>query len=428
MKRLKQLLTITLLLSAVTTKAQLGGLIKKAKDKVTQKKEAAAQTTNNPAIQTENNIPNEGNNQLNNNPTEYEGYVNRGWYNAGSINSDSKKEPLKEPYSILRVKNEKGTFHFAKDYAEIKPYLKPIDNNLKFVFSTTPFTTGQPNITNSFTSHDHIYAQMQTSGTIKDALKIQEKDDGVNIGFKVFYEDYISEKMWPLPYALSTTQINGQNLTVDIMPDISVYKANKNGVLYASTFPNLNDQITFPKSGTYKIGVFVSNQNVDDWGKSIYGDNITYAGFFDYTFTPADAATIIKEGNAVNNILRNREKFSDIKPMHKGWTLQSSTPMAGYSIAKYNQDYLRFYPNVKIIKTYIAPDDGWSVIKDNDNFLPLYKYSSQWVTYFCKTNDGKCYYHTCNLRQKYEGGGTYGAKFLAVFDSEINYVDCGSMK
>lgn len=151
---------------------------------------------------------------------------------------------------------------------------------------------------------------------------------------------------------------------------------------------------------------------------------------FDYKFDVKDAKQIIDEGQAVRKAIQSGIRFSP-KPMPKEWSLSSSASVvAGYTAAKYNQQYSQHYKDVKIVKTYLSSTAGasWKVIMSNDNVMPAYKYCTQAVYFFVKDASGNCYYHPCDLRQDYTGGGTYGPVYLAVFDEEKVYVNCGEMK
>jgi hypothetical protein len=393
----KIIISILFLNILVQSHAQLGGLLKKAEEKLKEKKvkkeESKTETTTKEEVNT--------------------------IVKSTSKNTDPN---LDDSYSLIQ--NDFG----------------------KIILSNSPFgttaTTGQAN----FNSSEFIYGRIQlNSGTIKEALKIAVKDSK-NPFYYFDYEVYIYKNkkevfhnlMWNT-ILLRDDELNNSYLNFDILPDpkklVSIRSATSDFCCGKASVP-LFDAIkpeVFESDGVYKVDIMLRNSNIkDSWGKQITDKSKwpTFEMDFDFTFSSSDIATLKKNSKAATEIAI--EKFKTAGAMAAelpdSWAAKSGAPMAGYSAAKYNQLYVKYYPTVKIIKTYMTNDGGWSVIKDNDNFLPRYKYSSQWVTYYVKNAKGECYYHTCNLRQNYEGGGRYSAAFLAVFDEEIKYLDCGKMK
>lgn len=520
MKKLIQLFCTALLIACTTTtNAQLGGLLKKAKDKITAPKEIirenipAENTTKAENIVTEKaveqtlkildasivykangykvfrftakNITNTAINLEENKVKaryEFRDRADERWYSG--FEGDAQLSNIKKLVvagetitgevqfrTAYKYGNSGGSFNGSKEYcltlfndnaAQLILLDRfPVTNithdditNTNFIFSNKKFTDGNNETTTSFKSSDHIYARLQLkNGTVKDVFKIAAlttKQPYYSLEYSVCVaktaEDEEGDsrdrvgcdnRQRGSHFLLKESDLNKNYLDIDILPEPSKATTAMSPFLDfsggLSSVPLFNDvnQSTYPKDGKYRVQIVIGNYVNDAWGNALpEKDWPMFDGIFDFNFTTADIALL--KGNEEKARENVKNSFGLVvaknEPMHNGWTLQSSTPGNGYSVAKYNQEYLRYYPKAKIVKTYLKPDDGWNVVKDNDNFLPIYKYSSQWVTYFCKTPEGRCYYHTCNLRQKYEGGGTYGAKFLAVFDSEITYVDCEKMK
>jgi hypothetical protein len=445
MRKLQQTLILLLAFTiSSNTQAQLGGLIKKAKDKVTEKK--ATTTTTDGATKTT-----EAATDQKNNDKRWEAgtFLFPEMYHGSSFGYNSTNfinlYKIKEKYGVLeslshvRKEGEKGTFHFAKDYPELKGLINDEHIvNATIQFSGTPFKNGKGDGKTSFSSSgDHIYAQLEAkSGTIKDVFNIK-KDENISFSFMYWIYNDEADKLTG-NFATSTGNFivtpqmaKEKYLLLDVLPtkeNAIIYGNKETGFNRTATdFAFLHKQENFSKSGNYKIRLVLLTPYTDEWGKPISGTSMDCNGFFDYSFSAKDAKARVEEGSEVHTYLSNYVREAPV-PLPETWKAKSGAPMAGYSVAKYNQEYLKYYPNVKIVKTFMKDDATWSVMKDNDNFLPIYKYSNQWVTYFVKNAKGQCYYHKCNLRQDYQGGGTYGASALAVFDSEIKYVDCNEMK
>jgi hypothetical protein len=400
MKKLQRTLLLLLTITISTTaQAQLSGLLKKAEDKLKEKKAKKEETKTEVTNSKDETVKSVKNIATNSDPNLPDGYY--------------------------LIQNNLGKIILANTS-----------------FGTTTAATSQAN----FKSSDFIYGRIQlNSGTIKEALKIAEKDNK----HPFYYYDYdlfiyknkkevYHNRIWNT-ILLRDDELNKDYLNFDILPDpkkvSTIYSATSDFCCGKSTVPlysSVSPEV-FATEGVYKVELLIRNSSItDQWGKAIRDESKwpTFDIDFDFTFSNSDIATLKKNYEAASTVAQ--EKFKTAGAMAAelpdSWSAKSGTPMAGYSAAKYNQLYVKYYPGAKIIKTYMTNDGGWSVIKDNDNILPRYKYSSQWVTYFVKNTKGECYYHTCNLRQNYEGGGRYGAAFLAVFDEEIKYLDCEKMK
>jgi hypothetical protein len=314
----------------------------------------------------------------------------------------------------------------------------------KIILSTKPNNTDATGQLN-FNSSQNIYGKLiLNKGTIKEALQIGEKDKTHPYYF-YDYDLYIYKNkkevfhnnIWNT-ILLTDDELSQNFLNFDVLPDpnaMQTIRSGSNDFCCGKASVPLFDAIkpeVFTTEGIYKVDIIIRNTSLkDNWGNPIK-DQTKFPNFevdFDFNFSNADIAKLKSNKDIANE--KAKENFltvgSKVATLPDSWTAMSGNPMAGYSLAKYNQLYQKYYPNNKIIKTHMTSDNGWSVIKDNDNFLPRYKYSSQWVTYFVKNNKGQCYYHTCNLRQNYEGGGTYSSPFLAVFEDEIKYIDCSKL-
>ncbi len=243
-------------------------------------------------------------------------------------------------------------------------------------------------------------------------------------------EDKINKFAAIEKFKLTTAQANSKSITFDIMPNLSNFSQGKQSNFYTGTFARNHNQYVFKRNGDYKVGVFVSNEMVDDWGKPVYGKDIEYANFFDYNFSAKDAATILEKADKIND-LQNAAKKNAITALPKQWNEKSSALAMGLSQAQLINMYeTSFSPKLEphtIVKLHASPSGGgWTTVNNNYG-IPIYRYSNQWYTIFVKFANGKtCYFQGFGLRQQYNGGGTYGKAF--VDKNDYHMADCGEMK
>ena len=420
--------TLAIIFFATTnTQAQLGGLLKKAKDKVTEKKESTKTAA------TEN-VENGNVTTSSNNQTTFQIYDRYGYSSGGTSFTVAQLKSQKRtfsPYEHIRKSDENGTFHFAKDYPELASIMEPLDNNVSIIFSNTPFSNSNNKVTNSFTSKDMIYAKISVAnGTIKDALKIGENDD-INFGFVLYNDEKIQTKEQIIGLAITPAQANSKSITVDILPDVQLYKNGKQGDFWGGAmFASMHDQYTLSKNGTYKIGFYVKNEKVDDWGKPIWGDNIIYSSYFDYNFRVIDAAAVVKEADLLNDLRVSAIK-NVITPLPKQWIEKTSTTAMGFTqaqlISMYENSFTTKLNPHTVVKFHASSSNGGWTIQNNDYGIPIYRYSNQWYTIFIKYANGTaCFYQGFGLRQQYNGGGTYSKAFIDK--NEYHMADCEKMK
>ncbi len=427
----KQLLCISILFSTtITTQAQLGGLLKKAKDKVTEKKESTKTTATSAVEKGEaENLP-----VTQNNKTTFQVYDRYGYGSGGTnftIAQLIAQKKMFSPYDHIRKSEETGTFHFAKDYPELAKIVAPLDNNVSIVFSSTPFSSSNNKVTNSFTSKDMIYAKISVAnGTIKEALKIGDNDD-INFGFKLYKEETILTKEQIITFAITPAQANSKSISVDILPEVQLYKNGKQGDFWGGAmFASMHDQYTLTKNGSYKIGFYVKNEKVDDWGKPIWGDDIIFTGFFDYNFDAKDVATIKKDADLLNDLRVSAIK-NVITELPKQWTEKTSPTAMGFTqaqlITMYQNSFSTKLDPHTVVKFHASSSNGGWTTQNNDYGIPIYRYSNQWYTIFVKYANGTaCFYQGFGLRQQYNGGGTYGKAFIDK--NEYYMTDCTQMK
>lgn len=376
MKTIKQLLFLIILLTnATNTQAQLGGLLKKGKDNVSEKKQT--EVTSNSNI----------------------------------------KQMTNDEYAV----SENGNSLYS--------------NDVKIIFSTIPFNGGEGQPTNNFTTTNHIYAKLTTlKGTLKDVLKISDYDDGIKIYLVLYNENGEKIKKFASvaeTFEISPAQANNKTITLDILPDPTIFSIGKQSDLYVgAAFAYGHNQYTFTQNGTYKVGLFVKNEKADDWGKPIYGDDIIFANFFNYNFSAKDAAAIVKESQTISEA-KNTAVKNAITALPKEWTEKSAATVMGFTqaqlITMYQNSFSKKMDPHTVVKFHASASNGGWTTQNNEFGIPIYRYSNQWYSIFIKYANGKsCYYQGFGLRQQYMGAGTYGKALIDK--NEYHMTDCGGMK
>ncbi len=440
MKKLKQ---TTLLILAITistfTQAQLGGLLKKAKDKVTEKKSTTPATNNNGQT----GVP-ETDKRWEKGVFTFPDPTHQNVYEHRTYNIHQIKEKFVQLESLSHVKkeDEKGNFHFAKDYPELKSLINDEHIvNATIQFSGTPFKNGKGDGKTSFSSSgDHIYAQLEAkAGTIKDVFNIK-KDENIRFSFMYYiYSDDADKLIGNFQtsagnFIVTPQMAKEKYLVLDIMPTI------ENAVIYtnkelgfnstASSFAYLHIQENFSKSGNYKVRLVLLTPYTDEWGKPLYGTSMDCNGFFDYNFTIKDATARLEEGKALHTYMKENIDNAPVA-IPKQWTEKSAVPAMGYTQEKLVQMFRNHFDdklsNFNVVKFHSSNGNGGWTIQTNDFGIPTYRYSGQWYTVFMKSKNGKaCFYQGFGLRQNYAGAGTYGNVFI---DTEpFKYLKCEEMK
>lgn len=328
---------------------------------------------------------------------------------------------------------------------------QPLVNNPvgSVIFSKAPITSSSVTGEKSFRSSDFIYARLiLNSGTIRDSLKVPRKWPPRDRYFPQFYCRYqvtifknnkVIHRSDNLFCQIKEEDLDKNYYDFDVLPDPLIART---AVSFTPEFeleygrwqvPLYQSYGHISEDGTYKVRVTLSNPKKVNGGMETPQTEWTiFESEFDFNFRSSDKKVMDENRRmAANKVEKDFQNLAfQSKPLPEEWKLKSNPPaIAGFTAAKYNQMYLQYYPKDKIIKTYLDNGSGWGVTKDFNNIYPVYKYSQQWVTFFCKDEDGKCYYQTCSLRQNYEGNGKYGPVFLATFyDSNKKFVNCDKMK
>jgi hypothetical protein len=441
---MKKIIPICLLFLAITigthTQAQLSGLLKKAKDKVTEKTTTTTSSSNSSSQTTETVIDK----RWEKGAFTFPDATYRNEYQQRTYNISQVKEKFGalESLSHVRKEGENGTFHFAKDYAELKSLINDEHIvNATIQFSGTPFKNGKGDGKTSFSSNgEHIYAQLEAkAGTVKDVFNIKTDE---NIRFSFMYYIYsddgdklIGDFSTSAGNFIVTPQMAKEKfILIDVMP------TKENAIIYAnkemgfnstaSSFANLHTQENFSKSGNYKVRLVLLTPYTDEWGKPISGTSMDCNGFFDYSFSAKDAKARVDEGSQVFTYMKENVNNAPVA-LPKMWSEKSSVLAMGITQTKliemYKNSYADKLADFNLLKLHATNSNGGWTIEKNDLGIPKYRYSSQWYTVFMKSKNGKaCFYQGFGLRQNYEGGGTYSASFI---DSQpFKYVECEGMK
>jgi hypothetical protein len=446
MKKFKQIFILLLAFAiSCNTQAQLGGLLKKAKDKVTEKKTT---TTNTPPEDTKTTEVVED--TKNNNKRWERGeftfpdaiYQNEYQQRTYNITQIKEKFGALESLSHVRKEGEKGTFRFAKDYPELKDLINDEHIvNATIQFSGTPFKNGKGDGKTSFNSSgEHIYAQLEAkAGTIKDVFNIKT-DENIRFSFMYYiYSDDANKLIGNFGtstgnFIVTPQMAKEKYLVLDIMP------AKENAVIYtfkemgfnrtASNFAYLHTQENFSKSGNYKIRLVLLTPYTDEWGKPISGTSMECNGFFDYAFSTKDANARVEEGKELNIYMTDNVNDAPVA-LPKEWKAATSTLAMGIVQAKLIDMFRNHFDgklsDFNFVKLHATNSNGGWTIEKNELGIPRYRYSSQWYTIFMKSKNGKtCFYQGFGLRQNYEGGGKYSASFID--EDPFRYVNCEEMK
>ena len=408
----KIVLAIAIIATSISSYAQLGGLLKKAKDKITEKKTVETTTTaaNNNQTATLNNPPTA--------PT-----------NEGSNTKIIVQKGENTPEGYYLFDNPLG----------------------KILIASKPFSNASNNTKTTFQSNEFIYGRLQLkSGTIKEAFKFGEKEKGIpfhSLEYVVFVykkgeTKYNNDRLWN-SCLVTDADLTKNYFDFDILPNpqnattiisaLANFSAGKSTApLYAAINPTV-----FYEDGTYKINIILRNAVNDAWGKALEQKKWpTFETDFDYLFNANDVAALKKNKElAATNAQNNMQNLANAaQELPEQWLEKSSALVMGLTQDKLLQMLLGDdLKSLKLIKFFASSSNGgWTAIYDQGNVLPTYRKSNQYYTVFYKivnptnSNNGKCWFQTFGLRQQYMGGGTYG---VATIDAnEWHFAECDKMK
>jgi hypothetical protein len=448
----KSIFIAAIVLASTIANAQLGGLLKKAKEKVTQpssskssstKKEEDKEPSTATTIAQPTN-PREVSSTLNTNsntnycvPKYYDGQ-------AGKTINDILKNDINVllPNTAIRKAGETGSAHFAKDYPELSSVIQDKNKSNEFVveFSNTKSKQGLGKIDTKFSSSKPvIYGVIKTKNgkPIDEIMGFKGKGGNITVQIVIYSntDNHIGGQKEGSFYGFYVTPELAANnfLYIDILPEAkdAAYRQvsnEKDAYVYLPGFAAQHDKFNFPTSGAYTIQVIVTNNLKNEWGEATK-DAIDAVGYFEYDLKVSDIATIEKQKKEVENFLYDY-KNNAIWPIPKEWTAKSEALNIGVSQAKLLEMYKNYFKSFdngfELKKLHVKGNNGWGVV-NGDNGLPIYRYSLQWCTAFFKHKNGKaCYYQGFGLRQDYQGGGTYGHSYISTDDYHM--LDCAEMK
>ncbi len=312
----------------------------------------------------------------------------------------------------------------------------PLEGNM--FFSNQPFTGSSANNKKSFNSAEYIYGRIElTSGTIKEAFKIQEDNRTlpylqmrVTISKAGADDDVRSDKY----YLLVKDEFKNSNaLNFDILPEGSkattLYSLLDDFVAGLGHFP-LPSGIGYAQlpDGKYQVRIKIYMETKNAYGSYQSEDKWPILeGEFDFKFSEDDVARIRTNAAQGSDIAQENAFHYDKMPPVFSNPGALTDPNA--TSAKIASILKRDLPDRQIIKWVAESYSGtyWSIAKD-DIGIPKYKYFNPHIWMAYKSN-GKCYVGFVTLRQVYSGGGTYAALAVAwTSTKDDKAIDCSKVK
>ncbi len=401
MKYLKLVsLSVVFILSSFLCGAQLGGVLKKAKEKVTSSKSSGnAQET----------------------PKDKSSNINE-VKNGGTLESRGSNTP-------------KGYFLVTNPLGKI-------------TFSNQLFTTGTSSSKASFHSNEFIYGRLQlNSGTVKEAFKIGNKAGGIPfysleyivVVYKNGEKKFNNKQIWN-SCLVRDADLSKNYFDFDVLPNpqnattiisaVADFSAGKSTApLYSSITPQV-----FSEDGVYKVDIILRNSANDAWGKPLEEDKWpTFEADFDFTFSSDDIATLKKNKELASTNAENKMQgiTTAAEPLPKQWSEKSSSLVMGLTqpqlVSMYENSFTSKMDAHTVVKFHSSSTNGGWTVVSNDFGIPTYRYSNQWYTIFIKYANGKtCFHQGFGLRQQYIGAGKYGTS--TIDKNEYHFIDCEKMK
>jgi hypothetical protein len=427
-----------LFVMGINAQAQFGGLLKKAEEKLKEKKadpKPIEQSNTTAGNKVENVATNE------NLRFEFPDPSRRTYGNGNrSYSIDQLKEYAFNGYTCIRKQEDKGSIHFAKDYPELKTIIndESISKEFAIEFSSTPYKKGIGTPASSFNSTTRgIYCNVKPlKGTIGEAFGVGEKGKFVRLYFNIYHDalDRVGGNAQTSDRFFISPELAKQTyLTLDVMPTVENYvlyttKSGNENYPFTYKFPYMNNEQQFPKTGKYVVSMHIEVAEEDEWGKAT-GNTKEAVSIFTYDFSVKDAAAIEALGKAIWEDSKENADRAPV-PMPKQWKEATSPLTMGIAQAKLIDMFRNHFDgklsDFTFVKLHASNANGGWTIEKNELGIPKYKYSSQWYTIFMKSKNGKaCFYQGFGLRQNYEGGGKYSASFIDV--DKFYYVSCEEM-
>jgi hypothetical protein len=431
-----------------TTNAQLGGLIKKAKDKASQQApadETKPESSNSLGNSQESNSPhsskNENQSVVSNNSEVLFRIPDRDEYpntrgDGVSLQTIQNRRITFLPYDPVKKEEEKGCDHFAKDYPELAAVVTDKNKSADFIveFSSTPFKNGTGTLTTKFSSSKpFIYAKVKTKNgqSINDAFGFGGKGGEIEV-YNTVYNNYSDRFPSGLVKTLFITPEKAKEnyFLVDVLTDFGnaqIYQIREDDrSLFIPEFGFMHSQEVFPSSNTYTVRWLVRTSPKDEWGKKT-NKRVEAVGFFEYDLKVSDAAGIADKSQTFYEDLK-KHLANMPRPVPDVWSMKSSPLTMGYTQAQLIKMYLgENFNNNTLIRFIATNDNGWSFVEDISTGAVIARSSRQvYYAFFKNKAKNTCWVGQFWLQQPYIGSGKYGQAYAK--EGEWYNVKCEELK
>jgi hypothetical protein len=309
----------------------------------------------------------------------------------------------------------------------------------KMYFSTQPFSNGNENSKNSFTSAEFIYGRIETGQLpLKEAFNmasIKTKPLYLLTTYRITRDDGREKYMQGSIYLrMDNGAENKTFFNFDITPradqaktTVSMVEEFNTGFKAGFFLPYADNSDYFWQNGKYKVELSIYLKSYDAWGRlddTEKWPDIT--GIFTLQFDAQDVAAQMK--NSEDGRLAMNENRMKIDGLPDFFSKPAKITDPNLTSAKIMAILKRDLPSVNIVKAVIPPFDG--TLKDiakNDLGLILFRYVRPYVRVIYK-EDGKCYLGSVTLKEDYLGGGKYGPLKYHKFWGEEGLLDCALVK
>ncbi|WP_040680531.1 hypothetical protein [Niabella aurantiaca] len=335
--------------------------------------------------------------------------------------------------------------------------------DVKFYFSTQPFTNSNAGAKTSFTSGDFIYGRLELSDkTLSEAFKLDaqpakgfhylnygilitpkgKSPDQLNYDQTIKYTVYNRSR----PILIREGEEKNTAFNFDVLPEpskISTLQGTTelpekiSELKFAAGMDNYTSEINirqyFPANGTYAVQLVLWNYSFDDWGKPLESEkNIIALGTLDYQFSAKDGATLMGNTKKRYEALEMKEmmkaKLNRLpdwwnKPFTSGDAMLSSarlTPMIKSYISQWGLTYISH-------KIYPYSATGWTIYTDSQTGFPVSRRSNAEIYLLYKEKDGTCHIASVTIDESYAGGGTYGSPYLKGLWNDT-FIECSAIK
>jgi hypothetical protein len=318
------------------------------------------------------------------------------------------------------------------------------NNQGKILFSNKPFGKSASGSKESFTSHDTIYARLETPSTLLDFFKMPGDPKKMPIPF-LYYTVRVYPKAkkegngdpsnWPF-VRLSTEEISNKFWNFDVLPNPEIATTLLSGTSDFSTgkscapFYFMFTRERFPQDGEYIIQVKLAFAKNDPYNPSLLLPEDqwpTCIGEFNFIFSTDDLPMLQENSQQANKLVQEnaKQKAMQERGLPKEWGMKNAPITSGVTEAKLKElitDKLR--NGSEVLKIVIQPSASGStwLVENDDRANPVMKYHNQPYGCFYRTPENGCRYLEGNLQQNYEGGGNYGDIYFRHY--RVDDLDC----